>query len=155
MSAAFRRLPGLVCGAARARGSLSGLRTATRPTLASSWSEWMGYRGVVLGRHFVCNQLHRSRAFHPVRSSNSSPLTSLVSTTAVTSTAVPPHGYLHTSLVWLCLCTSSYCCNFSLLISYNIKVIIYCNGSNSLLLFHVVCYPPSSLSPLPPLPLSY
>ena len=42
---------------------------------------------------------------------------------------------------------------FSFLIYYNIKVIIYCNGIDSLLLFHVVCYPPSSLSsPLPPSP---
>ncbi|CAI8009006.1 ATP synthase subunit beta, mitochondrial [Geodia barretti] len=39
MSAAFRRLPRLVCGAVRARAALSGLRPAVRAPVAASWGE--------------------------------------------------------------------------------------------------------------------
>ena len=58
MSAAFRRLPRLVCGAVRARAALSGLRPAVS---AASWGEESINRGVGRGRHFFpgysCNRM--------------------------------------------------------------------------------------------------
>ena len=74
MSAAFRRLPRLVCGAVRARAALSGLRAASKPPLAASWSEPRGRTGGVAVRHFVSAAaacpptLHPALSLHPLLS---------------------------------------------------------------------------------------